>query len=761
MLDPQPAGVGRPITDRAAWEAYPNKGSVRGEAERELKEPIPALGDDLYLIYSRAGSRKEYEIPYQRRTKRLSDFTLAECFENQGRFLPAIEAELDAILSEKTWTLPAHDPRLETLQGKKIVDLGAAMRSWDLATVDYLLGDKLKPETRTRLRGEVDARVLQPYKADVLGQSNGASWMGGDNNWNAVCHAGVIGSALALVDKPGDRAWYLAAMEIFIRNYLSGFTADGYCSEGMGYWDYGFGHYVLLAETVGAATRWGLNLYEPPIVAQVYAYPSRIELFPDVNPAFSDNDPSVKSSKWIFEIAGPRIPGAKAAPRSAVSGVASHSLAVMLYQTMIQAFSEPPAGSVVQTAKSLALRDLFSDAGVVVCRPADAVSGRGLAIAIKAGNNNEHHNHNDIGSYVIALDGRTPLLDPGAEVYTSRTFGPHRYDSKVLNSYGHSVPLVAGHLQDTGAAATGTITVEESTDSEDRYLLDLKQAYAASVPSLKKLLRHLRFVRSPSASIEISDEVEFDSPQSLGDALITFGQAKSLPDGSLLIDGMQVKIDTEGQPYIIKDEVLEENLPSGRKARRIGLSLSQPILHARITYHIAPAPFAAVSSSILERSAGELSAPTWAEAVAVEAEKFSAQTGGAVETVPKFDATGGVAVRLWNNDGHQLSWKFHLSRPAVCGLVLRYCNGGGADALRSLSIDGHQVFGSDGAFSFPPTGGWSENRGDWREVWLAKKGHVLAASLSSGDHVISLCNTGGGPMTLDWISLVPLKKPTL
>ncbi len=58
-----------------------------------------------------------------------------------------------------------------------------------------------------------------------------------------------------------DRAWFLASMERYIPNYLAGFTPDGcHCSEGIGYWNYGFGYYALMAEAAGEATGWKLDL---------------------------------------------------------------------------------------------------------------------------------------------------------------------------------------------------------------------------------------------------------------------------------------------------------------------------------------------------------------------------------------------------------------------------------------------------------------------------------------------------------------------
>jgi len=32
---------------------------------------------------------------------------------------------------------------------------------------------------------------------------------------------------------------FAAAAEKYVENFLAGFTPDGYCSEGLGYWNYG------------------------------------------------------------------------------------------------------------------------------------------------------------------------------------------------------------------------------------------------------------------------------------------------------------------------------------------------------------------------------------------------------------------------------------------------------------------------------------------------------------------------------------------
>ena len=85
--------------------------------------------------------------------------------------------------------------------------------------------------------------------------------MRAENNWNAVCLNCVTGTALQTLDSAEDRAWFIAVAEKLIGHYLDGgFTPDGYCVEGLGYWNYGFTNFVLLAENVRQATGGKVDL---------------------------------------------------------------------------------------------------------------------------------------------------------------------------------------------------------------------------------------------------------------------------------------------------------------------------------------------------------------------------------------------------------------------------------------------------------------------------------------------------------------------
>mgnify|MGYP003842475617 CR=1 FL=1 len=110
-----------------------------------------------------------------------------------------------------------------------------------------------------------------PVAISVNGPVGGMWWVHTNSNWNAVCHAGVVGATLAAVTDRAIRAEVVASAEANLPYFVSGFTDDGYCTEGIGYWSYGFGHHVLLGEAVSAATGGRLQLVQGEKLERVAA----------------------------------------------------------------------------------------------------------------------------------------------------------------------------------------------------------------------------------------------------------------------------------------------------------------------------------------------------------------------------------------------------------------------------------------------------------------------------------------------------------
>lgn len=586
MLPERPEGLGRPIADRAAWERFAAETAEMKILERAtalLEEPIPEQPDDLYLEFSRNGNRTRWERVSSQRRGRVSTLVLAECVENKGRFLPAIEAILEALCAERTWVMPAHDAKLTNFHGTQVtIDLGSSGLAWNLATADWLLGDRLQPAIRQRLRERLRHFILDPYLATLDGKRNADWWMHTTSNWNSVCLAGVTGTALAQIESREERARFVAAAERYSRNFLKGFTPDGYCSEGLGYWNYGFGHFVLLSEAVRRATGSKLDLLAQPEAAAPATFAARIQIQSGVSPAFADCGVRAQPDQWSMWLLNRRFR----------LGLPQYETLAMgrrdsLFATMLYCFPDslPPIGE--KTTVGPRIRSWFQDAGILISRPAEGSNCR-MAVALKGGNNAEHHNHNDLGSYVVVLGDRAVLLDPGSETYSARTFSARRYESNLLNSYGHPVPVVAGKLQQPGREAVAKVLRTNFTEKSDTLELDLTSAYP--VPELVQLKRAFVYSHEGAGSLTVTDQVELTSPQSFGTALVTLGGWRRLDDGALMVydvdEAVRVEIDTGGAAYTITAEEIREDAPV--LPTRIGIALEQPVKKATVTLKITP-----------------------------------------------------------------------------------------------------------------------------------------------------------------------------
>jgi hypothetical protein len=396
----------------------------------------------------------------------------------------------------------------------------------------------------------------------------------------------VTGSALAVIESPQERAFYIAAAEYYSRNFLAGFTDDGYCSEGLGYWNYGFGYYVMLCEMIYQATDARIDLFDNDKVRRAALFGSNIEIINGVYPAFADCSVRANPSSLLMYYVSRRLGlGLKR-----WDDIDTRKASGSLYQAMMYAFdnSASCASDAENETKLPGIRSWFANAGVLICRP--GLSQAKLGVALKGGHNNEHHNHNDVGSYVVVLGDKLLLADPGGEVYTARTFSQRRYDSRVLNSFGHPVPIVAGKLQKTGRTATAKVLKLEMTEQKDSLTLDIASAY--DVPELKKLERTFEYSRTGISRLVVTDEVRFAEPQHFGTALITFEKWKKLSADRFLIgegeDALIVSIDTNGADFDVKAETIKEDLSARKQPTRLGINLSKPVTQASIRVSIQP-----------------------------------------------------------------------------------------------------------------------------------------------------------------------------
>jgi hypothetical protein len=599
QLSRQPSSRIPAFDDRSFWDRWgstPGAAAIVANATRQLAGAMPELTPAAYDAFLKTGERKVFERPYGQRLEWLVSHVLAEGAEDKGKHLAAIETALASILAEPSWAMSAHaGKRVGWDRAYDNVDLGAAQRAWTLALCDWLLGNRLAAVTRTRLRTEASSRIFEPCLERIRSSWRyDFWWMNTTNNWNAVCHAGVLGAALLLVDDPATRAEFAAAFEALTPLYLSGFGDDGYCHESLGYWNYGFGHYLVGAEALRHATGGQTDLLSLPKVRRIAEFGIRWEISGNVYPAFSDVSLTAGPAPWLLDFVARRFD----------IGAATDSPPAYTRQPLYQflfALSDIPgtdvsaaSGKPSSEATTLPLRDWFPDGGALIVRRSPDTVTR-LAAAFKGGHNGQPHNHNDLGSFVLLCDGETVLTDLGSDTYVKDTFGPKRYTSGVMNSFGHPVPRVAGQLQRTGADARAVTLHTGFTDKADTWEIDLTSAY--DVPALERLTRTFVFTRADGGRLEIVDRVRFKpgQPQTFGTALVLLpGRKKEKATASGFRVGpveISWSADADTTAIILLSEDPVHGIVPGQAPRgtRLGLDFTAPVSEATLHLLVAPA----------------------------------------------------------------------------------------------------------------------------------------------------------------------------
>ena len=102
----------------------------------------------------------------------------------------------------------------------------------------------------------------------------------------------------------------------------------------------------------------------------------------------------------------------------------------------------------------------------------------GLYVAAWGAHNNQSHNHNDVGNFIIYLDGQPYIVDVGVPGYTKQTFSPQRYEIWAMRSAYHNLPIVNGIEQKAGSQ----FCAQEVAYAWDEKTAQLRMDIAPSYP---------------------------------------------------------------------------------------------------------------------------------------------------------------------------------------------------------------------------------------------------------------------------------------
>ncbi|MBN1451781.1 MAG: heparinase II/III family protein [Anaerolineales bacterium] len=420
---------------------------------------IPALPYTHYRFFVHNGDRLTFEAPYFLRRSRLIAAAL-RLFLGEDQYKDIVQDYIWAICEESNWVLPAHED--------DVIDLFSAETGFLLAEQLAVFGEKLDAEVRSRVRQEIDRRIFTPY----LKFHRSLWWYNGVLNWNGVCNSSIAATFLLLEPEPGRTAQALQIALAGLATYLeTAFEKDGSSTEGVSYWNYGLINFVALSEMLRARTNGAVDLLASDHMRNVAAFPAKI-LLSGVNFAtFSDCDESVRFEPGIITRLAERTGEASLqrllAPDTPIERIRWFP---MHLRNLLWWDGQYPQPAPVE--------DAYLPLGGLARLTTHTAQGSSIVVALKAGHNAENHNQNDVGSFILYADGEILLTDPGRGLYTRQYFGPERYENIFANSYGHSVPRIAGQLQPEGRQYSGEFVTVELNGTTKQVEIEFGRAYA-------------------------------------------------------------------------------------------------------------------------------------------------------------------------------------------------------------------------------------------------------------------------------------------
>lgn len=435
---------------------------IRIEAEHAVSSEIPQISFSLFHLFESKGDRKQFENVYFDRRKRLLALAVHSLLDKDSIYMDNLENLIWEICNEYTWVLPSHI----TKSGDIDIDLFASETAHALAEILILHEQRLNPMIAKRIRLEIDKRILQPYLNGKLV----FGWETLTNNWASVC-AGSIGmTALLLVQDRKILGQMMNRVYRTMECFLEGYGQDGGCHEGITYWVYGFGYYVYFSEMLYAWTAGQLDLMKSEKTQKIAAFPLGVSLFDDYYVNYSDAPDYVHihtglASKLTDKTGKNIIPG-----------------------SIVPSFHEDHAYRWAHVTRNLLWTNAaclnqslsegnyyFPDLEWVLSR--NASENQSIVFSARGGSNNESHNHNDLGHFILHLGGESLLADLGAGLYTREYFGSGRYEIINNSSMGHSVPVIDGQLQMSGDTYLANVLDYEDRNNGVLFKLDLTKAY--------------------------------------------------------------------------------------------------------------------------------------------------------------------------------------------------------------------------------------------------------------------------------------------
>lgn len=455
--------------------------------------------------------------------------------EEDPAVLTRINDELNAVCKFSDWN-PSHF-------------LDVAEMAMAVAIAADWAGEAL-PDSTLKL---VSASLIEKAILPSYNKKGNTGWISGDNNWNQVCHGGMIAASIVIAETDPELAAKTISRALEgIPHALNAYGPDGVYPEGSTYWDYGTGFSVLTASILESAfgTDFGLAAYpafmESADFRLLSIAPSEWYYnFSDCGDKRSENGDLVLA--WFATKTGNPAYFEKERFLNDPAGMGKLSRHAGAGLIWLAAF-EPraPAG--------LPLAWKGEGPNPLIIFRSDPAKQAGYYLGAKGGRGSNNHGNMDAGSFVFELDGVRWVIDPGNQAYHelektgfdlwASCQDCERWTLLTKNNFGHSTLTVNDKLH----RVDGYAPLSDFQDGDQPAAsFDLSAAFG---PDLGKAVR--TFVKESDHALLIEDNIQVSSSTELVTwQLMTTAEVDITEDGALLSqDGKRLKLENLSHPDI-------------------------------------------------------------------------------------------------------------------------------------------------------------------------------------------------------------------
>jgi hypothetical protein len=523
--------------DKDFWVEVRNKdcfASYRQELlslwDKHCTKELPMLTYTDFKRFWDTGDRKTYESKYfSRRLAMDASALLALIYPEEEKYLSKLMDVIYVICDEYTWCLPAHQKILET-NNNSVVDLFASETGFALAEIYTMLEKRLDPLIKNRIKAEIERRIITSY----MSREPYAWWETSGSNWNAVCTGSVACTVMLMFPELFEslKPRFDRAMEF----YLDGFKDDGICVEGCGYWHYGFGFFAVYADAVREFTNGETDYFVREKVKTVSTFIQKMFLSGNACVSFADGGRTLSYHLGLVHYLKKEYPDD-----------------ITVYSPRLSYNYDSCGRFCLQLRALLWMNEEYyynysessNEAYFALDSQWFVKTTENYGFAAKGGHNNELHNHNDVGSFIFAKDGRQVLSDLGPGVYTRQYFSKERYDILECSSRGHSVPIIDGKHQKFGER----YAAKEARYENGVFSADISGAYA--LEELVSLRRSFSFSES---RVCMRDHFVYHGNGEIIERFITLKKPELMGEGEITVDGATLSFNADSCTVSISEE---------------------------------------------------------------------------------------------------------------------------------------------------------------------------------------------------------------